>query len=208
MTDDRSAGRSGRPWLRESLLLFGWAALLAPVGVVVHEFGHYLAALLLGYEDAVLRSANVGGGAKLGNAPDWHVAVQSGAGPLATVLLIALAWPLLRRPHAPACAIALAATAPLRFLVGAVFLGVGFYLLVTGAQRGAANFDEFNLARALGIPVEPLLVAELILLVAVWLKVIRTSLAGRRWIGPLSLIAGGTLGLVVWMNWLGPLLLP
>ncbi len=203
---DATPGRHHERPLREVLALFGWAALLAPLGVFLHELGHFAIARALGYDDVILRAASVAGGARLGEAPALEVAAQAAGGPLITLLLIAIAWPFLRRRPAPNWAIAMAATAPLRFLVGGVYLGFTVVLLVTGRERGTPNFDEYNLARGLGLPLEPLLLAELLLLI-VWWRIVRTSLAGRRWSGIAALCCGALIGLFAWLQLIGPRLL-
>lgn len=119
------------------------AALVAPLTVIAHELGHFLAGRAMGF-DAELRAASVSGGAVLGRAPDWMVAVQALAGPLVTFLLLASAFAIGRRRAKP-WVIALAATAPLRFLVGASYLTWSIYAWSQGGElRGSPNFDEYK----------------------------------------------------------------
>lgn len=192
-------------WARAAKLT-AWAAVLAPLGVLLHELGHWVAAQALGYSGAALLTASVSGGAKLGEAPGWMVAVEALGGPAVTVVLIMIALQALRRSQPPLWAIALGATAPLRFLVVGVHLVVKIGMLAMGQQLGTPNFDEYNAAAGLGWPPEPLYAAVLALLIYAWVKVVRHALRGWRWIGLLALVAGSAVGLALWMNVVGPLL--
>jgi hypothetical protein len=146
--------------------------------VLAHELGHFLTARWLGFGGARLNATVVTGGASLGTSPDWMVALQSGAGPTVTLLLILLAWLRLRLGFAP-WAVALAATAPLRFFVDLVFLTTRLWLTVQGIAPGRPNFDEYNFARA-----------------AVWLwKVLR-----RRRLLLVPLVLGVFAGLAFWFQ--------
>jgi hypothetical protein len=152
----------------ELLSLAGWAALLAPVGIVLHELGHFAVGLSLGYP-VRMHVGSVSGGAAIGLAPDLHVAMEAVAGPLVTVALAAIAiWGLLRRPGSR-WALALAITAPIRFIVGGVYLfGVIKAWFEETAFQGTPNFDEYNAALALGLSPVWLVAAQTLGLLAYW----------------------------------------
>src|SRR5687768_12281329 len=132
------------------LKLAGWAALLAPTGIVLHELGHFAVGWYFGFP-VRLNVGSVSGGPALGAAPDWIVALQASAGPLVTIALMTIAATELVRRPLPEWALALAITAPLRFLVGGTYLfWVAKAWLENTAFSGTPNFDEYNVALALG----------------------------------------------------------
>ena len=178
-----------------------WAAVLAPAGVLIHELGHFAVARWLGFGEARISATGVTGGATLGASPDGMVALQSGAGPLLTLLLLGLAWLRLRRGYS-AWAVALAATAPLRFFVDLVFVGTRLWLAVRGVAPGTPNFDEYNFARAVGLPPVVVAVAAAVVLIgtAAWLW----RLMKRRRLLLLPLGAGAFAGLYLWVQFAGP----
>ena len=157
------------PIATDLLKLTGWSALLAPAGIVLHELGHFAVGFFLGFP-VRLNVGSVSGGPALGAAPDWAVALQASAGPLVTIALMAIAAiGLMRRPLAQ-WALALAITAPLRFLVGGTYL---FWVAKAWVEKtafsGTPNFDEYNAALALGLSPVWVLAVQMIALVFYWI---------------------------------------
>ena len=180
------------------------AAVVAPVGVVLHEGGHWLTGRLLGYPTR-LNVASVSGGPELGHSADAAVALQAAAGPLVTIALLVMAALALRRSRAPAWALALALTAPLRFLVGAAFL---FFVAQAQWQghgfTGSPNFDEYTAARALGWSPVGLVGVQMAALFGWWWWSIRQVPRGGRWASVGAVLAGAIIGLWAWMSAIGP----
>src|SRR3954447_10435895 len=84
----RGAGLVGRTkddWIGSAKLAL-LSFVIMPLAVLIHELGHFSVAILAGLP-AQLHAASVSGGAELGRAPGWLVACQTGAGPLASVLM-------------------------------------------------------------------------------------------------------------------------
>lgn len=197
----QSAARHARG--RQAYLpLAVWAFLLAPLAVLLHELGHWVAGRIMGYE-VLLEVGSVSGGAKLGAAPGGDVALQAGAGPAVSVALTLLALAFIRRGSVAPWALALAAAAPVRFLVVVVALVVDLVVAVLGGTRGIPNFDEYNLAAGLAVPAYPLFLAVVIFMLWTWWFVWK-RLPGRRWLSLLSLVVGAGVGLALWFQIIGP----
>lgn len=149
--------------------------------------------------------ASVSGGPTPGTAEDWEVAVQTLAGPLVTIGLMVLSVIGLRRRKMSSWAFALAITAPLRFLVGAVFL---FYVAKASLENsrfsGQPNFDEYNAALALGLSPVWLIAGQTLLLIGFWIWIAGLPVARRRLASVASALMGGAVGISLWMTAVGP----
>jgi hypothetical protein len=199
--DSQPAGQTDKSHFRAALMLLGWAALMAPASVFLHELGHFLAGVALGYDDMVIGPAGVIGGAQLAVADPFAVAVQAGAGPAVTMALMALAWHTGPRTWS----IALMATAPLRFTVGFTYLAFQLWFWLSNGTPGRPNFDEYNVAAALGISVVPIILGE-VLLFAAALRWSASSHNMRQWLFWCALAFGTLIGLTAWITALGPIL--
>ncbi len=184
--------------------LSAWSALMAPIGIVLHELGHYFAARLLSFP-AQLNAASVSGGAQLGRDPDWMVAVQSGTGPFVTVAIVLFAAYHLRRRPGRRWALALAATAPLRFLLGGSYLMLAAYIWWVEGTMGGADFDEAKVALALDVALPPVLALQMLLLVGFWAWLIKTIPPGKRILSLVAMLAGAFPAIGLWMA-VGPTL--
>jgi hypothetical protein len=182
--------------------------LAAPVTVVLHELGHYLVGAVFGFPGLVLRYGSVGSAAAEHGFPLWQLGLQAAAGPLVTILVTLLccfhvAW---RGPHIVAVATGL--VAPIRFLIGVVYLGYAVLIWLRGGRMEGTNFDEYNVARASGIPLELLLGLEVLFMVGAWWYLGARIERRERWVALLSVGVGMVLGLLLWLSVLGPRLLP
>jgi hypothetical protein len=184
------------------LKLTGWSAIMAPIGIVLHELGHYLTARAFGFS-AELKAASVSGGAQLGLDPDWMVAAQAAAGPVVTLIIILFAVFQLRRRPERLWTLALAATAPLRFLVGGSYLAWATYVWWVAGTMGDGNFDEANFAKAAGVALTPILATQLLLLFGLWAWLVATIRRGQRIVSILAILTGAFAGIGAWMT-LGP----
>lgn len=191
---------------RDALTLALWAAFIAPLSIVLHELGHFTVYTLSGYP-AHLGPASVSLLPGTPAPPFVIAALGQAAGPAVTVLLTLLATIMIRRRGPQAAWVALALTAPLRMIVIFVFLGVRLYLAVIGGTPGEPNFDEFNLANTLGLPVVPFLMPFAAFFLFVWVMTLRAIPRGRCWLSLVAAIAGAALGAGLWATLIGPALL-
>ena len=191
----------------ELVKLFGWAVLLAPAGIVLHELGHFVTGLMLGFP-VRLNVGSVSGGPTLGSAADWAVAVQAAAGPLVTIALMAVAAMGLIRNRAANWALALALTAPLRFIVGGSYL---FWVVKASLAnipfQGTPDFDEYNAALALGLSPVAVVAVQMIALIAYWIWSASRPPRGRRLLKVGIVLVGAVAGISIWMALVGPALL-
>lgn len=180
---------------------------MAPTGILLHELGHFLAGLSLGFP-VRLNVGSVSGGPALGSAADSAVALQSSAGPLVTsALMVIAAWGLTTRPGSR-WAFALAITAPLRFIVGATYLfWVAKAWIERTAFQGTLNFDEYNAALALGLSPEWLVAIQFGGLIAYWIWTAAMLRPAGKIASVGSVLFGAVIGIAVWMALIGPAIL-
>ncbi len=153
----------------------------------------------------LVNAASVAGGAQLGRDPDWMVAVQSGAGPFVTVAIVLFAASHLRRRPGKRWALALAATAPLRFLLGGSYLMLSAYIWWVDGTMGGADFDEAKVAEALGVALPLVLALQMLLLIGFWAWLITTIPPGKRILSLVAMLAGAFPAIGLWMA-VGPTL--
>ncbi len=206
MTTDGAAFK--RRLLRAELLsLAGWGALLAPVGIILHEMGHLLVGLSLGFP-VQMHVGSVSGGPAIGTATNLNVAMAAAAGPLVTIALMAIAiWGLIRRPGSR-WAFALAITAPIRFIVGGTYLfWVGKAWFEEATFQGTPNFDEYNVALALGLSPVWVVAVQTVGLFAYWFWVSIQPRPVARIASVGFVLIGAVIGIVLWMSLIGPAIL-
>lgn len=195
------------PVRRELFRLLCWSALLAPVGIVLHELGHFVVGMILGYP-VQLNVGSVSGGPALGSAPDMAVALQASAGPIVTLVLMAIAARGLGKQQGSHWAYALAITAPLRFIVGGTYLFWVAKAWVEGtAFQGTPNFDEYNAALAFGLAPVWVVTVQIFGLVAYWIWVMTRPRSGGRIICLVTVLVGAIIGIALWMALVGPAIL-
>jgi hypothetical protein len=171
---------------------------LTPVTIVIHELGHFTVALASGLP-AELHAASVSGGASPGSgASSALVAMQAGAGPMLTILM-SLAGALLYRRTRSLGTLAFAFAAASRLAVPAAYLAIRLVLLVLGRPFGGHPvFDEYLLARALGIVPELAALAATLFLAAFLAWLLRRPEPGRRLLYLLALTTAAIAGNVLW----------
>lgn len=187
--------------------LAAWTALMVPLTILIHELGHFSVGLATGLP-VELRPTSVSGGAEPGAAADWLVALQAGAGPIVTVVMALVFAALYRSDPRRLWALAGAVAAASRLLVTTAFLGMRLLLLVLGRPfQGTPNFDEHNVARALGLPPMLMAAAASLFLIALYAWLLRRIARGRRLPFVLASIAGVAAGAVAWSVLPPPVLL-
>ncbi|HEX8528297.1 hypothetical protein, partial [Allosphingosinicella sp.] len=179
--------------------LFLLSLLLTPVTIVIHELGHFAVPLIFDLP-AQLHPTRVGGGASPGSGnPAWMVAAQAGGGPLLTVVMGLVGGWLFSRDGRRLWALAFAAAAVSRLLVTTGYLAVRLLFAVQGRRfNGTPNFDEHNIARALGFsPVIASIVATgFLALLLFWL--FRRVERGSRLLFAFTLTLAIGIGNVAW----------
>lgn len=215
---------------RAALQWFGGGLVAAPLGILPHEFGHYLVLLALGVPDlalhfvgvswdldefwlAVLREDQAGAAMV---APLWGIALSDAAGPLVTYTMVlaccygCATW----RPHPVLVAAAYFAQARIRvateYAWRRLFDGEfnSRYPSDLEAMAAGANFDELRVAILTGIPVPVFVGFAWLFLIASGIWMVRYMPRGRRIVAAVSMVAGMIVSLVAYAGFIGPWLLP
>lgn len=196
----------------------GASAAAVPFAILLHEVGHFLAHLIFGFRGATLHYSSATyelerafwqqvyrGGAQSAAAiiPTWQVLTSTAAGIVVTyVVIIACCYFAARhRPHPLVIAIGL--ISPLRFISGIPTLAAWF-----SGKSIRSGSDEAHLAALTGIPAPLLILAGLIVLLFAWYWLIRCIPRQQRTFAVAGIIAGTVAGLVLYLRFIGPLVLP
>lgn len=195
------------------------AAVSGPLGVVLHEYAHFISASQLGVPGTTMHSASI----SYARSEEFWSLIAAGnreaaaaiyplrdaglvaiAGPAATLLLSLVAALVLRASAIQGFAAAVLAGLALMAGVRAL-TGVYFILHVRPTYPGARPFfDEINAARAFDIPVDMIVWPSVAVLLLCWLLVIprlRPELLVKL---PATLV-GPLLGIAAWA-FVGPLI--
>ena len=195
-------------------------AIAFPIAVLLHELGHLVADAAAGLPEPVLhfgsagwtgsgefrrlwRKGDVEGAAVI--AEPWQVALGAAAGPLVSYLVIIACVLAVRRfgPGPFSLVLGIGLVTPLRWLIAIPILA----LKLTGERR-MSNVDEGWVAMITGIPESLLLLPGLACLVLGYWFLVTAIPRGKRLriLAPTS--TGLVLGGLLWVQWLGPLVLP
>lgn len=196
----------------------GASVIAVPLGVLLHELGHFLAYWTFGFQGVALHYSsathsvektfwqlvyrgNINAAASM--LPLWKVGLATAAGLLLTyaVTIACCIYAARKSPHP--LVIALGIFAPVRFLSGLPTIPV-----VLSGKPVRAGTDEAHLAVLTGIPVLLLIVAGLLVLVLAWIWLIRRIPKDHWWLSLGSLVSGLALGIFVYFWLIGPRLLP
>lgn len=203
-----------------------WAAVAGgaiafPIGVLLHELGHFGGFAAFGFRDPVLHFASAGwadGGqfdslfragdveAAAAIAPPWQVAVAIAAGPIVSYLTVFACILALRRsgPGPLSLVLGVGLTTPFHWTWSFAIL----FLILRG-DRVTWGPDEIQVAAITGIPqFLVILLALASALLAYWFVVTAIPRGQRvRTIVP-TLVGAAVVGGPVWVLWVGPWLLP
>lgn len=193
---------------QNSLKYFVWAMVLVPVTIILHELGHYILGLVFQFPDLQLHYGSVSHNASAQDFPDWQLALQAGAGPVVTTLMTLIPCYLVSRKKSDIILTTLGLVAPIRFLVGSVYLFWLITVFFLGGTMGASNFDEYNIANFSPIPLVLLLGIETVIMLGTWWFLGKNIPEKGRVFFILSIIAGIAVGSYLWLLWIGPILLP
>jgi hypothetical protein len=196
-----------RSWFLRAAPWIGWCVFFVPLTIVLHELGHYLAALWAGSPNPALHYSWTSPGDLA--AKDASIGAVIGlAGPAVTVILsvFACAWILFRSPAH--WAFALAVSAASRLVVAVPYTVLIIVVRLTGGSLSPPVFDEYKAGIALGWSGDALLASTAIVLVGALVCVGVKLPRGERSIAWPGLVIGTSLGWILWMTLLGPTLLP
>lgn len=211
-----------REWLRRGKWLAGLAGgmIAAPIGIVLHELGHFTVNVACGFPDTVLRYASVswtGSGefrrlwregdveAAAAIAEPWQVAVSAAAGPLISYLT-AIAFVLWVRRYGPgplSLVLGSGFVAPLQGLAAIPVIAIDLF---GGGFTG--NQDEANFAAITGIPASLAVLPGLACLLLGYWFLVTAFPRGQRLRVVVPPLVGVALGIALWGSVLGPLVLP
>lgn len=202
-TSSRVSSRSTRWWL-SATLWFASGMIAAPLTILTHELGHFLAGLAFNHPGLAIHYGSVTSDAAKAGYPSWQLAIGAAAGPLVTCATVVLCCYLVARYRPHPLVVAVGLFAPLKFSVGLVFI----YYWLSGARNSSPNFDEFNVAKQAGItPFIPILIGVAVL-IGGWFWLIRSIPRGNRIVALATSIVGAAIGLALYGGIIGPRLLP
>ena len=195
----------------------GASVIAVPLGVLLHELGHLLAYLALGFQGVVLHYSSATYAlektlwqqiyrgdlaAAASMIPLWKLGVATASGILVTCVVTVVCCVFARKDPHP-LVVALGIFAPLRFLSGISTIPVSL-----SGRPVRAGTDEAHLAALTGIPLIVLVFAGLLILVLAWIWMVRVIPKDHRWVSLVGLASGLTLGVFFYFRVIGPLLLP
>jgi hypothetical protein len=194
-------------WVPRTVPWAAWCVFFVPLTIVLHELGHYLAAVLAGSPNPALHYSWTNPGDVAGKGPAISGVIGL-AGPATTIILSAFGclWIRLRRPTRWAFALSVSAVS--RFVVAVPYTIVNIGIRLVGGSLRPPAFDEYKAGTALGWSGDALLASTVIVLVAVLVCVGSKLPRGERLIAWGGLVTGTLLGWILWMLFLGPALLP
>jgi hypothetical protein len=190
-------------------LWLGWvgvAALAAPVGIVLHELGHFGAAEAFGFPEVTLHFASVSDQADGAGFPAWQYGVKALAGPAVTLFLV-LGFTIAARRFGPG-----PFTAAPVFAAGVrtVILGAAYFFVRITNPEGAAtsNIDEVNAVRHLGLSIDLFMGFSMFLILGTWIYLAWLIPKPVRWKAVVATILGMIVGIGAWISVIGPAMLP
>ena len=186
--------------MRKNLVILLLASVFVIFGVIVHECGHYLAALAFGFRPHIHFAMTTVSPAEIPLARANPFMVAAGPGANALLILAGLIWLWhLRhnRPQEPATMIDWVATMPI------LYAARWLYNLWRPSP-----YDEEMLSVMTGLPGWglPYFLGAVALVIIAW--AIRLHPRGSRLFPFCAAAAGFYLGVVLWLNVLGPRVLP
>jgi hypothetical protein len=190
---------------RRTITLCAIAAVVAPVTIVLHESGHFLAGLALGMHGVRLHFASVSSMAAAEGAPAWQRAAMAGAGPAVTLAIVLACCVAIARSGPRPLLVATALVAGMRSLAICVV-----YLRARVIHPGApleGSFDEVNAARGFGLSPELVIGASIVVLAAAFVFIVRRLPHGGRAASLGAVVLGGSVGIALYLRLLGPMIL-
>jgi hypothetical protein len=196
----------------------GSAVVAVPLGVLLHELGHFVAYWVFGFQGVALHFSSsthtvektlwqliyrgdFAAAASL--LPLWKVGLATTAGIVVTYVVTIACCVFAARKIPHPLVIALGIFAPVRFLSG-----IPTIAMVLAGKTVNAGTDEAHLAVLTGIPLLLLNVAGLLVMLLAWIWMVRRIPKDHKWVSLVSLVVGLALGIFLYFELLGPRLLP
>lgn len=196
---DDSISRSPR-WM----YWFLFAALAGPIGIVLHELGHFLVAHAFDFPNVVLHFGSISDGGAEAGAPQWQLGVKAGAGPFVTLALLGICCGATVRFGARPWIVAPGFAIGIR----SALVGLAYLLARLRGTAGTAEFDELSFARAFGFSGDAVMATSTALVLVCWLFLAFSIPPGGRLKSLMAAAAGAAVGVILYVNWLGPWVLP
>ena len=192
----------GRDKVKSFIRWLRLALLAAPLSIILHEGGHALTAMSVGFSGVYITFHSWGGRAPL-NIEPWGRAMVCAGGPIASFLIVVVCYLMVRLRHNWDFPRALGMMAPVQF-TGALIYVLGSVLGI----NAPTVFDSARVAYHLGTSIFITSIPGSVVLLTAWVFFIRSMDADNRVVTVLSVILGGVIGFILWLTLLGPLVLP
>jgi len=179
-----------------------FAFLAAPLSIVLHEIGHALAALSVGYNHLQITYHSWRGSPPL-NVSDVGRAWISSGGPVVSLLLALVCYFLIRLWYESDFILALGMIAPVQF-TGALLYVVGSLLGV----EASTVYDSARVASYLGTNLFLTSIPGALFLPSIWYFYIQLIDKNNRVNTVSSIVVGGALGFIFWLSLIGPVIFP
>jgi hypothetical protein len=181
-----------------------FAAIAGPFGIVIHELGHFSVAHAFGFPDVVLHFGSVSDGAAEAGAPQWQQGIKAGAGPFVTLALLGICCGATVRFGARPWIVAPGFAIGIR----SALVGLAYLSARLRGRAGTADLDELNFARALNLSMDAVMATSTALVLVCWIFLALSISPGDRLKLLMAAAAGTAVGVVLYVNWLGPWILP
>ncbi|HEX8147191.1 MAG TPA: hypothetical protein VF591_08435 [Pyrinomonadaceae bacterium] len=203
---------------RQTVTWIAAPILAVPVAVLLHESGHHLMHLILGFSGSTLHYSSAsyalenpfwrelyGGHVHAANAlvPFWQAGLSIAAGLLVSYATIIICCYLAARRKPSPFVVAIGMAAGLRFLSV-----IPIIVRWISGRPAASGSDEANLAILTGVPAILFAAAGMAFLIGGWFWLIRSLPGGQRNVAAGSLMVGLVVGLVAYFQLIGPRVLP
>ena len=187
---------------RVLLFYFFCSIFSGPIGIILHEGGHYIGAKISGYTNYSLHYASFSIGKSPVDIVNYKREIISAGGPLVTIILSLV------------CCVG---AYIYRFKIFFITMGLltslrnlsSLIIIITYAFGGKMrNSDEVKLATFLDIPALIPLTVSFLVFIGVWVFLIRQIDRLNRKKILITIILGEVIGLFLWINIIGPWVLP
>ena len=180
--------------MRAELTVFVVSMFFAPVGILLHEAGHWLIAFFFGAHDPVIHASFTSWTGQMVTLPEFLALLS---GPLVTLLITLVGALLLVRNNYH----------PLYWAM--VMTGLRTVKNLLSLLTGTPPYDERIIETITGLPAGLLTAFEFTTAQALFIWATFYLLPrGRRFVLSIGAVGGFVVGTVVWLLLLGPLMLP
>jgi uncharacterized membrane protein len=179
-----------------------YAILAAPLSIILHEVGHALAEISVGYAEVFITYHSWGGKQPIGITSVDRAWINTGE-PAASFLIIIACILLIRFKGKTVFPRVLGMLAPVQFMGTLLFI-----LSSIIGLNGSKVYDAARAAHNLGISVFTASIPGSIVLIVSWIFFIRSFDENVRIRETLRVIGGGILGFLLWFTFIGQIIFP